>query len=120
MSVRNGNAEREPLLADNAGARPTRARSSKQWLILIVCGVLVLAAEFGFYLSQAPQTAIFERIICRNYGLDSRGLVNATSDADPCKSEVVQSELATVLGYKDTFDVLPSMFSRSDGCSVSC
>lgn len=114
MSVRNGDAEIQPLLADSAGTGPARTRSGKQWLILIVCGVLVLAAEFGFYLSQAPQTAIFERIICRSYGLDSRGLVNATSAADPCKSELVQGELATILGYKDTFDVLPSMLALFD------
>lgn len=61
-------------------------------------------------MAQAPQTAIFEEIICRHHAVQSRG-ANATIDGvDPCKSELVQGELALVLGYKDTFDVLPGEF----------
>lgn len=110
------------MLTDNASARATTlAQSSKRLLILISCGVIVLAVDFGYFLSQAPQTAIFEQIICRNRGLHSRGVANATVNAvDPCKAESVQGELATILGYKDTFEVLPSMSSSNVYRCVIC
>lgn len=113
-SAREDNAETEPLLPDTPNAQAAVTRGSERLLILIICGIVVLAADFGFFLSQAPQTAIFEQIICRNHGLQSREVANATMDmneVDPCKSELVQGELATILGYKDTFEVLPSMFN---------
>jgi hypothetical protein len=80
-----------------------------------MCGIFVLAADFGNDMSLAPQTAIFEQIICRNQGLLSSGGGTPSSGnppvngSDPCKSEVVQAELALVLGYKDMFEVLPSI-----------
>lgn len=109
-SARNGDAEVEPLLIDS-DAKATCAWSSKRLLILVACGILVLTVDFGFFLSQAPQTAVFEQIICRNYGLHSHKFANVTADAvNPCKSELVQGELALIQGYKDTFETLPSMF----------
>lgn len=116
VSARDGDAEVEPLLTDNDSAEATCAWSSKRLLILVACGILVLTVDFGFFLSQAPQTAVFEQIICRNYGLSSHGYANVTADAvDPCKSELVQGELALVGGYKDTFETLPSMPSSKIG-----
>lgn len=108
------NGESVPLLAStsDADAQTEAARSSKKVLILVACATLVLAADFGFFLSQAPQTAVFEQIICRDHGLQPRDALSATGHApggDPCKSEAVQGELALVLGYKDGLDVLPSM-----------
>lgn len=112
--------EAAPLLSptpnSDAAATQEQQQSSKQakkLLILVACGFFVLAADFGFFMSQAPQTTIFEQIICRNYLLHSRDDVNTdlydSSARDPCKSEIVQGELAIINGYKDTFDVLPSI-----------
>ncbi|KAJ5578742.1 uncharacterized protein N7459_007706 [Penicillium hispanicum] len=111
--------ESQPLLAANidvdadaAVARSIARRNAKKLWVVIACAIFVVAAEFGFYLSQAPQTAIFEQIICRNH-LRVRGIAppppNVPDAEDPCKSEFVQGELALVLGYKDTFDVLPTL-----------
>lgn len=72
-------------------------------------------------MSNAPQTAIFEAIICRDYQASLRrtgagnaildsGISNALLDSNLCKSEIVQGELAIVIGYKDTFDVIPGRF----------
>lgn len=78
-----------------------------------MCGIMVLAADFGSYMSQAPQTAIFEWIICRNH-FEVRDFANeilrVPHEGDLCKSEVVQGELALLLGYKDGLDVLSSTF----------
>jgi hypothetical protein len=113
--------ETAPLLSPTPNSGPPNNSNSnsnsnngrKKLLILVACGIFILAADFGFFLSQAPQTAIFEQIICRNYLINSRddvnaSLLNSPSD-DPCKSEAVQGELALINGYKETFDVLPSI-----------
>lgn len=117
-SVRDSDTEVESLLTDNDDAGATCAWSTKRLLILVACGILVLTVDFGFFLSQAPQTAVFEQIICRNYGLHAH-IANGTVGAvNPCKSELVQGELALVAGYKDTFETLPSMshFRRREAC----
>lgn len=99
--------ETEPLLgsADNARGR---SAGSKKLLILVVCSIFVLALDFGFFLGTAPQTQIFEQIICRNYQTNLHRAGNITN-GDPCKSEAVQGELALVIGLKDTFEGIPSM-----------
>ncbi|KAJ5994791.1 hypothetical protein N7481_001768 [Penicillium waksmanii] len=113
--------ETAPLLTPTPNSEPpsngnnssSNNNGRKKLLILVACGIFILAADFGFFLSQAPQTAIFEQIICRNYLLNSRDDVNASllnsPSEDPCKSELVQGELALINGYKETFDVLPSI-----------
>jgi MFS family permease len=78
-----------------------------------VCALLLLIDVSGF-LGLAPQTQIFEDIICRNYyaGIDKQSNQSyaAISDDERCKIEPVQSELAIMLGYKETLDQLPGIF----------
>ena len=107
--------ETTPLLAGDIPRSETSAealRASKKLLILVATSTLILLADFGFYLSAAPQTAIFERIICHKYypDLNTTAIVDSGGEsASICKSEAVQSELALVNGWKDTFDMIPSM-----------
>ncbi|CAI7599947.1 unnamed protein product [Penicillium glandicola] len=63
-------------------------------------------------MSTAPQVAVYEDIICRNYRATLHGTGNTTltpPESNPCKSEAVQGELALVIGYQNTFDVLPGL-----------
>lgn len=63
-------------------------------------------------MSTAPQLAVYEDIICRNYQATLHGAGNGTltpPESNPCKSEAVQGELALVIGYQNTFDVVPGM-----------
>lgn len=63
-------------------------------------------------MSTAPQMAVYEEIICRNYQATLHGEGNDTlipPEANPCKSEAVQGELALVIGYQNTFDVVPGL-----------
>ncbi|KAJ5882979.1 uncharacterized protein N7473_009865 [Penicillium subrubescens] len=108
--------ETQPLLANaSTGATPGRSKS-KKLMILLMCSIFVLAVDFGNDIGLAPETAIFEQIICRNQGLLSSGgespptATLPVDGSDPCKSEAVQGELALVLGYKSMFEVLPSIF----------
>lgn len=110
LSVDSSENETRPLLPENPEAVNQAAKTRrKKLLILSVCAVFVLGADFGFYLSSAPQTAIFERIICQKH-LELNGLNSTQSipnGVDPCKSEAVQGELALVSGYADGLNYLP-------------
>ncbi|KAJ5938157.1 MFS general substrate transporter [Penicillium verhagenii] len=76
---------------------------------MIASTALILAVDFGFYLTIAPQTKIFENIICRNY-LTAQGEPAGTILTDSvCKSEPVQVELALVNGWKETADIVPGI-----------
>ncbi|KAJ5535655.1 hypothetical protein N7513_008841, partial [Penicillium frequentans] len=111
---RTDEPETTPLLSGSPINVPT-ITAAKKLLVLTVCAVSILSVDFGSFLSVAPQTAIFEQIICRNHQ-EFRNSGNATYGEDPCKSEAVQGELALILGYKDGFDVLPTiLFSLAYG-----
>ncbi|KAA8651283.1 hypothetical protein EYZ11_009188 [Aspergillus tanneri] len=87
-------------IMENIPLLPPRTRHQTRILIL-VCTVIV-AIEIGDYLSTAPQTQILEEIICRNLHPDA-------SSASICKDTDVQSELALLNGWKDTFSQVPAI-----------
>ncbi|KAJ5188076.1 Major facilitator superfamily domain general substrate transporter [Penicillium cf. griseofulvum] len=100
--------ETQPLLGSHA--KP--AQHPKKLLICIVCTIFLLSADFGFFMSAAPQIAVYEDIICRNYQANLHGVGNDTLTppvSNPCKSEAVQGELALVIGYQSTLDVIPGL-----------
>ncbi|KAJ5465588.1 hypothetical protein N7530_009375 [Penicillium desertorum] len=100
--------ETEPLLG--SATKPTQ--HPKKLLISIVCAIFLLSADFGFFMSTAPKMAVYEDIICRNYQATLQGAGNGTLillESNPCKSEAVQGELALVIGYQNTFDVVPGL-----------
>ncbi|KAJ5627096.1 hypothetical protein N7528_004523 [Penicillium herquei] len=70
---------------------------------------LILAMDFGFFIGAAPQTEIFQDIICQNYLAASGNHTDKIPTEDICKSTPVQSELVLVNGWKDTSDVLAGM-----------
>lgn len=101
--------ETAPLLGSHT-IKP--AQHPKKLLVSIVCAIFLLSADFGFFMSTAPQIAVYEEIICRNYQATLHGAGNDTlipPEVNPCKSEAVQGELALVIGYQNTFDVVPGM-----------
>ncbi|CRG89187.1 MFS transporter, putative [Talaromyces islandicus] len=84
----------------------------KKWRVILVVAVTLLFISFGDSLGTAPQVSLFEEVACQNYK-KSLGLVgvngSATLDGDICKSEPVQSEVAFVIGWKNTLDIIPSV-----------
>ena len=108
MSSPNTDNEHTPLLGTDQGPSPSTSRSRKR-TVMIAASALILACDFGFYLTAAPQTEIFQDIICRNYMATLGGSPDRIPPEVICKSEPVQSELALVNGWKETSDVLPGM-----------
>ncbi|KAJ5901521.1 hypothetical protein N7495_002049 [Penicillium taxi] len=108
MAIDRTRGEIQPLLPNGHRVKPLDKRVNPLFF-LIVCGITAMAFDLGAYMAQAPQTAIFEQIICRKH---LEGRLNNIADVplkDFCKSDLVQSELALVLGYKDGLDVLPTL-----------
>ncbi|KAG0158351.1 MFS multidrug transporter, putative [Penicillium digitatum] len=96
--------EIEPLLA-----HAKSFQHPKKLLISIVCAIFLLSVDFGFFLSTAPQIAVYEEIICRNQAPLHRANRTLIPEANPCKAEAVQAELALVIGYQNAFDVVPGL-----------
>ncbi|KAL3469727.1 major facilitator superfamily domain-containing protein [Aspergillus californicus] len=69
-----------------------------RWRILLTSSLVLFLLDFGFYLTIPAQTSIFEGIICAQYHAEGN-----------CKATPVQSELAFINGWKDTFDALPGI-----------
>lgn len=59
---------------------------------------------FGFFVSQAPTTQLFEDIVCRRY-YDTPNIM----EAQLCKVPGVQREVAKVFGWQTFFDGIPSL-----------
>ncbi|KAJ9244771.1 hypothetical protein DTO169E5_1592 [Paecilomyces variotii] len=100
--------EDTPLLGTEDAQTKSTSRSQKL-TVMIAASTLILAMDFGFYLTAAPQIKIFESIVCHNYLAVIGKPPGTTLTEDICKSEPVQSELALVNGWKDTSDVLPGI-----------
>ncbi|KAJ5280424.1 MFS general substrate transporter [Penicillium angulare] len=101
--------ENRPLLGSSE-VQPTPTSKSQKLTVMIATITLILAIDFGFFLTVAPQTKVFESIVCQNYIAGLPKNMGKTLAEDICKSELVQSELALVNGWKDTSDVLPVLW----------
>lgn len=88
--------ETTPLL------HPGKHKHSAHWILFLVC-IVIVTIDLGGALSVAPQTQILEDIVCRALHRD------AVSSASTCKGVDVQSELALINGWKETFDQIPGI-----------
>ncbi|OJJ45770.1 hypothetical protein ASPZODRAFT_523758 [Penicilliopsis zonata CBS 506.65] len=98
--------ESTPLLA--IGQRSPR-ESRKRWLVLFISSLLILGADLGVTISSTPQLEIFEEILCHNYYGSHDGPAGTMIDERLCKSAEVQTELALINGWKDTWDLVPGI-----------
>jgi hypothetical protein len=91
---------------------------------LIVGFAFILLIDLGGFLGAPAQTQIFENIICRHHYAQARHMPQqAVKDLDEaaCKIDPVQTELAFVNGWKDTFDVLPGIYQGViPSCPIKC
>ncbi|WEW59684.1 hypothetical protein PRK78_005163 [Emydomyces testavorans] len=90
-------------------ARKTGRRSPA--IFVLLCALASFALDFGAYLNVAPQTRIFEDIVCRNY-YDKHEPGRFTYGEIPeeqCKIKPVQGEVAFVQAMISSFDAIPSI-----------
>jgi hypothetical protein len=77
--------------------------------IIAIMGVLIFVIDFGSFMALSAQMAIMEQLICDDYygkpGFDYG--TNGTLGDALCKTEPVQSELALLNGWSETFSHVP-------------
>lgn len=110
--------ETEPLLQpenspefthDSESLRQPESASSKHSLrVIVLIAIVTLISDLAGYAAVAPQLQLFEEIICRQY-YTTIGALSAHDqlDRERCKIEPVQSELALINGWTDTFQTIP-------------
>jgi hypothetical protein len=95
-------------------AVPVR-KGPDMWLALRVVtaiSLLVFALEVSSAIADAPQTQILEGIVCeKHYATSSWN--NGISD-ERCKIEAIQTEVAMLIGWKNTFEMLPGAYAKSE------
>ncbi|PYI35294.1 MFS multidrug transporter [Aspergillus indologenus CBS 114.80] len=93
----------DPIQAQDTAKSP----SSSSWVTLVVllCGGAVLF-DLANSLGSAAQTAIMENIVCKHYYSTA---ASGHLDADSCKIEPIQTEIALIAGWKDTFETIPGI-----------
>ncbi|KAK0732543.1 major facilitator superfamily domain-containing protein [Apiosordaria backusii] len=79
--------------------------SVKRLYVMVFCLSLVILQTTGLTLADTPLTEIQERIICQQI----HGLPLQAGGANPCKDNDVQGELSTILGWKITLSLIPSL-----------
>lgn len=100
-------SENTPLLGGKSSQCNIPERSAHtQKVLRLVCGLLAVL-DLAVFLAVAPQTKIFEQIVCTAFYEQARGL-STDLDDERCKTEAVQSEVAFIIGWKDTLDQIPS------------
>jgi hypothetical protein len=72
--------------------------------------LLLAITEMTFYSLDLPRTRMLEQHICRQLHGDPDS--SGWNDEHRCKSEDVQSRLASVIGVLYALDALPSMCCR--------
>ncbi|POR31342.1 Uncharacterized protein TPAR_08440 [Tolypocladium paradoxum] len=87
----------------------SRAKGPSPWKAILSAAAVYLLLSIGSHISLAPQTAILEDIICRQYYAGHVDSGSATPANDGCKIDAVQSEVASINGWRDVFETLPAM-----------
>lgn len=77
--------------------------------VLIVVCIVFLLSDIANFLNLPPQTVIFEDIICKDYYTRNPSAAASLLHEERCKVEAVQSQLAILQGYQETFEQLPGI-----------
>jgi hypothetical protein len=112
MSVNTLPDEATSLLHETDTTAVPIRKDPDSWLALRVVtaiSLLVFALEISSAIADAPQTQILEGIVCEKHYATS-SWTNATSD-ERCKIEAIQTEVAMLIGWKNTFEMLPGAYA---------
>jgi len=93
----------------------TTSFNRQQRRVLAILSAIFIIVNFGAMMEDAPMTVIFQDIICKKYYKDAAKAGNMTiTPAVPlvavlpfdCKIEPVQTELAFIIGWKNTIEMI--------------
>ena len=84
---------------------------SIHWRPVIVIWLMLFIDGLGYFMSMAPQTRLFEDIVCRQfYQWDSSGLSGTGGPSEAmCKDPAVQDVVARLFGWQTFFDGIPGL-----------
>ncbi|KAI7338187.1 hypothetical protein KC315_g1885 [Hortaea werneckii] len=88
------------------------ARSKIAWRPILLINLLFVLNGLGYFISIAPQTQLFENLVCDAYYRSSVPRTTPTqpkSSRDPCKIPAVQESLAMIFGFQTFFDGVPGL-----------
>ncbi|KAI7489989.1 hypothetical protein KC351_g938 [Hortaea werneckii] len=91
---------------------PAVVNSSIAWRPILLINLLFVLNGLGYFISVAPQTQLFENIICDVYyrsGAPQTAPKQQNPARDPCKIPAVQEALATIFGFQTFFDGIPGL-----------
>jgi hypothetical protein len=92
-------------------SKSSRGGIKNDWQTVLWLAVIILLLDAGAYIAVAPEIAIVEQIVCKRYPFSIDGGID-----DKCKIEPIQSEVAFLLGWKESLCLLPGWsaeFSRA-------
>ncbi|KAK1969086.1 putative MFS transporter [Colletotrichum sublineola] len=79
------------------------------WRPIIVVAMMLFIDGLGYCMSLAPQTQLFENIVCRQYyKVDDTGSAGRPSE-EMCKDPAVQDVVAQLFGWQTFFDGIPGL-----------
>ncbi|KAK1570186.1 major facilitator superfamily domain-containing protein [Colletotrichum navitas] len=79
------------------------------WRPIVMVAMMLFIDGLGYGMSLAPQTQLFENIVCRQYyKVNSTGLVGRPSE-EMCKDPAVQDVVAELFGWQTFFDGIPGL-----------
>lgn len=116
LLLRSSGASSSSDAGEGEDARRTLPGTPSVLAITVAASILILILDIVGAVPTAPRMVIFEDIICRNHYASSRDGADHVID---CKIEPVQSELARINGWKETFDTIPGVFSFLTDPSIS-
>ncbi|KAI5203412.1 hypothetical protein E4T39_04261 [Aureobasidium subglaciale] len=109
-----------PTLDDSAEARPLIVadgpsglmvrRTTKTWAslhVIISIAAIVFMLEVSSAIALTPQIQILETIVCEKYYDRTSPSILHPSDDERCKTEAIQTEVALINGWKNTFEMVP-------------
>jgi hypothetical protein len=89
-------------------------KADKPWVLLVALAcVLIAIVDMGAFMAEAPRTRVYEANICLSHYREHDPTAIGSDGTVPeklCKIDVVQQRMATIFGWQDMFDAIPSIF----------
>lgn len=88
-------------------------KKKKPWVLLCALVFLLIACvDVGAYLAEAPKTRVYEANLClRYYEKHDTSKIGPDGNVEEelCKIDPVQQKMASIFGWQETFDAIPSI-----------